>query len=91
MACAGVSTVNDDVPELPECILSPVYAPVMVMKPAAAGGLYVMAHEAVDDNVHEVAGRPEILKLPPLPPSLNVTMPVGADSCPTEVSDTVVV
>ncbi len=48
-----------------------------------------MVQVADDDSVHEVAGRPEILKLPPLPPSLNVTVPAGADPCPVEVSDTV--
>ena len=44
-----------------------------------------------DDSVHEVVGRPEIMKLPPLPPSLNVTMRVGVDASPMEVSDTVTV
>ena len=40
-----------------------------------------------DSNVHE----PELLKLPPLPPSPQLTAPVGVDEVPELVSATVAV
>ena len=55
--------------------------------PVFAGGVYMMAHVLVlvevlyCDNVHEVA-----LKLPPAPPSLHDTVPVGMLFVPELVS-----
>jgi len=40
-----------------------------------------------ESNVHE----PELLKLPPAPPSLQLAVPVGVDAEPEEMSATVAV
>ncbi len=45
-----------------------------------------LALELIDDNVHD----PRELKLPPAPPSLHVTVPVGVDGA-VPVSVTVAV
>jgi len=85
----SVVTVSFDMPELVLWIASPEKVAVIVKVPAFAGGLYTMAHLPVlvevpnCANVHEVA-----LKLPPAPPSLHDTVPVGMLFVPTLESRT---
>ena len=58
----------------------------MVTEPEVLGGVYTVVH-VPESNVHE----PELLKLPPTPPSLQLAVPVGVDAEPTEMSATVAV
>jgi hypothetical protein len=62
--------------------------PVIVGEPAAPG-VYV-TEQVVGDEL-PLGAQVVLLKVPPAPPSLNVTVPVGALLVPDEVSVTVAV
>jgi hypothetical protein len=74
---------NDDAPKLISCIPSPLYDVVIVKDPVVEGGLYTAVHEPAD-RVQEGG-----VNVPPSPPSLNVTVPVGLDAVPESTSSTV--
>ena len=62
----------------------------MLIVPAAAldEGVYVTRHE-LELELTVVNAHVALLKVPPFPPSLHVTVPVGLDGVPVLVSRTV--
>ena len=74
-------TLTVAVPELPECTVLPPYVPVIVAVPAVVP-VYVTEHEPLA-SVHDA----------PIVPidAVNVTVPVGVEAVPGEVSVTVAV
>ncbi len=64
---------------------------MIVTEPDVEGAEYVTEHEleeeVAEDTVHVELGP----KLPPLPPSLHVIVPMGLDAVPAVVSVTVTV
>jgi hypothetical protein len=68
--------VSNEVPPLDAWIESPEYPAEIVMRPGLNGAVYTTMHEAEDgpaeDRVHE-----EPPKVPPEPPSFQLTVPVG--------------
>jgi hypothetical protein len=82
--------VIEAVPELAECEPSPEYDAVTVMEPIEAEdeGVYVTV-QVLELEVEAERVQPVPTKVPPLPPSLQITVPVGADGVPVPVSVTV--
>lgn len=73
---ARSATVRDEVPVLTEWPESPEYVAFITTEPAANGGVYVTKQPPDElDSVERLQVAPA--KLPPAPPSLQLTEPVG--------------